>query len=81
MGVSKWRSAAMTRHFPDPIPVDVIRRRAYTIWEREGRPAGKSAEHWLRAEAELHGETLSWPLNAAMHSPAQDHIYFWDYHG
>jgi len=30
-----------------------IRERAYQIWEREGRPHGKSVEHWLQAEAEI----------------------------
>jgi hypothetical protein len=30
-----------------------IRRRSYAIWEREGRPEGKSLEHWLKAKAEL----------------------------
>ncbi len=33
-----------------------IRERAYEIWEREGRPAGKSLEHWLKAEAEIAAE-------------------------
>lgn len=32
---------------------DEIRVRSYMIWEREGRPEGKSHEHWLRAKAEL----------------------------
>jgi len=27
--------------------------RAYTIWESEGRPHGRDAEHWARAEAEV----------------------------
>jgi hypothetical protein len=30
-----------------------IARRAYTMWELEGRPAGRDLEHWLRAEAEF----------------------------
>ena len=30
-----------------------IARRAQEIWEEEGRPEGRAAEHWLRAEAEL----------------------------
>lgn len=30
-----------------------IRERAYAIWEKEGRPDGKSLDHWLRAEAEV----------------------------
>ena len=35
---------------------DQIRTRSYLIWEREGRPDGKDAEHWLRAKAELDAE-------------------------
>jgi hypothetical protein len=31
---------------------DVIHTRAYEIWEAEGRPDGRSLDHWLRAEAE-----------------------------
>lgn len=34
-----------------------IAKRAYRIWEGEGRPAGKDLDHWLRAEAELHAES------------------------
>jgi Protein of unknown function (DUF2934) len=30
-----------------------VERRAYLIWEREGRPEGKALEHWRRAELEL----------------------------
>ena len=30
-----------------------IRRRAYEIWEREGRPEGREAEHWRMAAEEL----------------------------
>lgn len=30
-----------------------IRRRAYEIWEREGRPEGRESEHWQMAAAEL----------------------------
>jgi hypothetical protein len=30
-----------------------IRRRAYELWEREGRPDNKQQVFWLRAEAEL----------------------------
>ena len=32
---------------------DALRRRAFEIWEAEGRPQGRDVEHWLRAEAEL----------------------------
>ncbi len=37
---------------------DDIARRAYEIYEREGRPDGKHTDHWLRAEQELRA-TLS----------------------
>ena len=30
-----------------------IRKRAYELWEREGRPHLRDHDHWLRAEAEL----------------------------
>lgn len=35
---------------------DEIRMRSYLIWDREGRPEGKSEEHWRRAKAELEAE-------------------------
>jgi hypothetical protein len=32
---------------------DDLSRRAYTIWERNGRPDGNEQEHWYLAEREL----------------------------
>jgi hypothetical protein len=32
-----------------------IRRRAYELYEQDGRQHGKDREHWLRAEAEILG--------------------------
>jgi predicted flap endonuclease-1-like 5' DNA nuclease len=32
---------------------DIIRARAYAIWEEEGRPDGRHEIHWQRAVAEL----------------------------
>lgn len=32
---------------------ELIRARAYEIWEREGRPADRESEHWRQAELEL----------------------------
>jgi hypothetical protein len=32
-----------------------IRRRAYELYEQEGRQDGRDQEHWLRAETELLG--------------------------
>ncbi len=34
---------------------ELIQRRAYAIWEQEGRPDGKHDEHWRRAAEEMHG--------------------------
>lgn len=45
---------------------DSIRRRAYAIWEREGRPDGRDRDHWLQAQWELTGE------QAAMSHPADE---------
>lgn len=30
-----------------------IAEHAYHLWENEGRPHGKSLDHWLKAEAEV----------------------------
>ncbi len=35
----------------NPHKDDEIRHIAYDIWVKEGRPAGKSVEHWLKAES------------------------------
>ena len=35
---------------------DSVQERSYLIWEREGRPNGRSLEHWRMAEAELQAE-------------------------
>jgi hypothetical protein len=35
--------------------ISTISARAYSIWEREGRPDGRALNHWLQAEAELIG--------------------------
>jgi Protein of unknown function (DUF2934) len=32
---------------------EVIRQRAYAIWEAEGRPHGHDLDHWHRAQAEI----------------------------
>ena len=32
-----------------------IAKRAYELWEAEGRPVGRDMIHWLRAEAEVSG--------------------------
>jgi hypothetical protein len=37
------------------LEMSTISARAYSIWEREGRPDGQALCHWLQAEAELIG--------------------------
>jgi hypothetical protein len=37
----------------NPRTHDDIAKRAYAIWEREGQPDGREAEHWRMAEEEL----------------------------
>ena len=32
---------------------EYIQRRAYELWESEGRPAGRDQAHWLQAEREI----------------------------
>ena len=36
----------------EPQQEDTIRARAYQLWEQEGRPEGRHAEHWATAERE-----------------------------
>jgi len=35
------------------IPFDIIQKRAYQIWEREGFPSDRQELHWLQAQDEL----------------------------
>lgn len=37
---------------------DRVRRRAYEIWEREGKPNGHDREHWERAGREMGDEDI-----------------------
>jgi hypothetical protein len=46
---------------------DAISRRAYELWEQEGRPEGNDMRHWLQAEKELGGEK-STPANPARYT-------------
>lgn len=44
---------------PRPVDADLhdaIARRAYEIYERDGRPEGRALEHWRQAEAEILAE-------------------------
>lgn len=35
---------------------DRIRRRAYELWEQEGRPEGRAWDHWVQAAREVEAE-------------------------
>lgn len=39
-----------------PSLMERVRERAHRLWEEEGRPEGREAEHWHRAEAEIAAE-------------------------
>lgn len=48
-----------------------IRERAYQIWEEEGQPEGKEAEHWRRAREEAEpGQPQSEPPTDSLESGA-----------
>ena len=38
---------------------EIVRLRAYLIWEREGRPEGREAAHWHAALRELEVEVIT----------------------
>jgi hypothetical protein len=42
-----------------------IARRAYALWEKEGRPHGRDRDHWARAEHEVGAERETAPAPAA----------------
>ncbi|MBN8997457.1 MAG: DUF2934 domain-containing protein [Rhizobiales bacterium] len=46
-----------------PGPNDVlIARRAYEIWEEEGRPHGRDRDHWLKAVEEFSTTIVADPV-------------------
>ena len=45
------KSAAAKR--PEEDRHERVQRRAYELWEREGRPAGREHANWLQAENEI----------------------------
>tara|TARA_B100000678_G_C18049795_1_gene438185 strand:+ start:115 stop:399 length:285 start_codon:yes stop_codon:yes gene_type:complete len=42
-----------------------IRNRAYAIWQEEGEPEGRDAEHWAKARAEFDDAATAAPSKAA----------------
>lgn len=47
-----------------------IEQRARAIWEEEGRPDGRSLDHWLRAEREADAGKKASPQSALAGNPA-----------
>lgn len=48
------RSPGQLAMMPDAVPSqDMIRARAYELYERRGREAGQDEQDWLRAEQEI----------------------------
>lgn len=53
-----------------------IRKRAYALWEKEGRPEGRHRDHWTRAEHELdarYGEADNPPRLEARREVSREH--------
>lgn len=48
----------------------IIRDTAYAIWEAEGRPDGRAAEHWRMAEVQVVASTAP-PPRATRKAPAR----------
>ena len=44
----------------DPVTLpgfaELVRNRAYALWENEGRPVGRDAEHWRLSEESLRAD-------------------------
>ena len=52
---NEWPLSAVSEDTDTGI-VEAIRRRAYELWEAEGRPEGRERDHWLQAELEILGQ-------------------------
>jgi hypothetical protein len=51
---------------PSPISTDEIATVARQLWEQEGKPEGKSEEHWFRAEALVHQQQIAAAAGASV---------------
>lgn len=49
---------------------DRIRQRAHELWEAEGRPEGRHAEHWEQARSEM-DEDASQPSHRLQEDPPE----------
>src|SRR5688500_17886951 len=56
---SRYEQPAHSIAWEDAMKMDrdqLIRERAYAIWDREGRPNGRADAHWFQAVRELQAE-------------------------
>ena len=52
---------SQVKPLPADLPEELIRQRAYEMWERRGCPMGQDgAQDWYAARAELEQERLNW---------------------
>ncbi len=56
-GESTPKPAAASNLHVVPSTDEQVRRRAYEIYEAQGRPEGRHEEHWRQAEKEVRGRT------------------------
>ncbi len=49
----------------DPAKQEIVRRRAYELYERRGRKNGYDLQDWLDAEAQLRADALDAQLTTA----------------
>lgn len=47
---------AEVKYTDDTGVIAAVRRRAYELWEQEGRREGNDLEYWTRAEQEILGQ-------------------------
>ena len=48
---------------------DQVRRRAYEMWEADGRPEGQDQQYWFKALAELAAAAVATIKPAAKRAP------------
>ncbi|WP_172599268.1 DUF2934 domain-containing protein [Rhizobium leguminosarum] len=60
---------------PAAIREEEIRKRAYSLWEKQGRPEGRHRHHWTLAEHELDAQSETGnPVNlAALREASREH--------
>lgn len=55
---------------PQPAIRERVEKRAYAIWESEGKPHGRDVIHWCQAEQELLSSGECGPASGPVEQPA-----------